>query len=214
MRHSRNSDIKIRRILAPNTTNESANGKIEALNWLIRGWCEYYRSTSSPSIYFTKVSNEIYWHMAHWLGRKYKLSYQKYAKVQKGITFGTKTRTLARPDEFKAKRYIAKTWHNPYTEKEKSQRKGPYRTRKPILYDRLGLGEDRKGWMDLREEVILLRRYNMYQLQGTFHPSEVQVDHILPRKRFKDPTDADRMKNLQLLCTYATELRPRLIGKC
>ena len=147
---------KIRRILAPNTTNESANGKIEVLNWLIRGWCEYYRSTSSPSIYFTKASNEIYWLMAHWLGRKYKLSIPKVMqKFKKGYSFGTKTRTLARPDEFKAKRYVAKTWHNPYTEQEKvAEEKARIKRESQLSYDRLRLGEDRKGWMDLRRKLF------------------------------------------------------------
>ena len=58
---------KIRAILAPSTTHESASAKIEALNWLIRGWCEYYRCASGPSQTFGKLSNEIFWDMAHWL---------------------------------------------------------------------------------------------------------------------------------------------------
>ena len=33
------------------------------------------------------------------------------------------------------------------------------------------------------------------------HPSEVEIDHDTPRKRFKDKTEADRMKHLQPLCT-------------
>ena len=41
----------IRRILAPATTNEATAAKIEAVNHLTRGWCQYYRSTSSPAIY-------------------------------------------------------------------------------------------------------------------------------------------------------------------
>ena len=41
------------------------------------------------------------------------------AKVHEGKTktFGTKTTTLVLPTTYKAKRYMAKTWHNPYTDK-------------------------------------------------------------------------------------------------
>jgi RNA-directed DNA polymerase len=42
----------IRRILSPSTTNDSAKAKIIAVNRVIRGWCEYYRCTNSPSVIF------------------------------------------------------------------------------------------------------------------------------------------------------------------
>ena len=38
----------VRRIFAPNTTSESTVAKIEAMNRLTRGWCQYYRSTRVP----------------------------------------------------------------------------------------------------------------------------------------------------------------------
>ena len=51
--------LKVREILAPSTTKESIGYTIQRLNWLTRGWCEYYRCTSSPS----------------WAFEKYKLNY-------------------------------------------------------------------------------------------------------------------------------------------
>src|SRR5262249_5305992 len=63
---------KVRRILAPNTTHESAKAKIMALNRLTAGWCQYYRSTSTPSRTFRNIQPEVFWGMAHWLGKKYK----------------------------------------------------------------------------------------------------------------------------------------------
>src|SRR5215510_12430247 len=95
---------KLRAILAPRTTHESTNAKIVALNRLTQGWCEYYRITSSPSIIFRKLSNELYWLMAHWLGRKYKLSITRVLRrYTEGNTFCTKTRRLVRPSEYKVK---------------------------------------------------------------------------------------------------------------
>ena len=65
---------KARAILAPSTTNESVKAKIDAANRLIRGWCQYYRVTSSPQDPFSHLRRELFWAMAHWLGRKYQIS--------------------------------------------------------------------------------------------------------------------------------------------
>ena len=137
--------------------------------------------------------------MAHWLGKKYKVKIPRVLrKYMKGTpkTFGTKTTTLVLPTTYKAKRYMAKTWHNPYTEKEAIIRE------KIIAFESLWLGnEDRDGYIDLREEVILLKGTTCYMCGTVLHPSEVEIDHDTPRKRFKDKTEADRMKHLQPLCT-------------
>src|SRR5262245_19340359 len=39
---------KLREITSPRTHHESANAKILAINSLIRGWCQYYQSTTAP----------------------------------------------------------------------------------------------------------------------------------------------------------------------
>ena len=59
---------KVRGMLGPRTTNESFSAKILALNRLIRGWCAYYRSTSSPQWGFREVERKLIWDMA--LARK------------------------------------------------------------------------------------------------------------------------------------------------
>ena len=194
----------IRRILAPNTVNESLSAKIIALNQLTRGWCEYYRCTSIPSREFKKLSHELFWLMAHWLGAKYKSGIPKVMREYRtGNTLGTKSMKVIRPDEYGAKRLLKKSWHNPYTAKEAIIRE------KFIWYESLWTGdEDRQGWSDLREEVIQLKG-TICAIQGPdcisqgkpLHPSEVEIDHIILRKKFKDPQEADRMGNLQPVCT-------------
>ena len=189
--------FKVREMLAPNTTKESISAKITALNRLIRGWCEYYRSTSSPQWGFREIERKLFWDMAHWLGKKYKVNIPTVLqKYMKGNTFGTTSTSLVLPTIYKAKRYMAKTWHNPYTEREAIIRE------KIIAYESLWDGnEDRQGYRDLREEVILLKGTTCYICGTVLHPSEVEIDHDTPRKRFKDQTEADRMKHLQPLCT-------------
>jgi hypothetical protein len=193
---------RVRRIFAPNTTNESMAAKIIAANQLTRGWCAYYRNTGSPPSVFGKLSHELTWEMAHWLAKKYDTSIPKImrkhrSKVGNYITFGTKTLALVMPDECKARRLLVKTWHNPYTAKEAIARE------KILWYDSLWVGtETRKGWTDIREVILLLKGTTCYLCGKGCHPSEVEIDHAMkPRERFKDKTEADRMKHPQPICT-------------
>jgi RNA-directed DNA polymerase len=195
---------KVRAALAPNTHKESVNAKITALNRLTNGWCQYYRTTSSPNAVFDRLRYELFWGMAHWLGRKWQKSMPEVMKqFREGNTFRTKSSTLIMPDEHKAKRLLTKTWHNPYTAKEAIIRE------KLLVLESLWSGyEPRHTRMDMREEVIA-RKGTICAMNGpdcesrgtSLHPSEVHVDHIKPRIRFKYSQDADRIENLQILCT-------------
>ncbi len=194
---------KVREITAPNTTSESANAKIIAVNRLTRGWCQYYSCTSSTSQIFNKLNHEVFWEMAHWLGKKYKLKIPAVMrKYRKANTLRYKSSTLVMPDEIKTRKRLVRAWHNPYTEKEMVGREKERIKRESLLsYNSLWLGnEDRPGEMDLREEALLKHGPICAKCKGTFHPSEVYGDHIIARKRFKDPTEADRIENIQILC--------------
>ena len=194
---------KVREMLAPSTTKESIGFTIQRLNWLTRGWCEYYRSTSSPSQVFGKIGTEIFWDFAHWLGQKYEIRHMSgiMQRFHKDHTFGNKARKLVMPAEYKAKRLRQKTWHNPYTEKDDVRKeKERIKCESLFSYDNVP-GEHRAGSQDLREETILRDGPICAWCKKEFHPYEVQVDHIKARARFKNPEDADRMNNMQVLCT-------------
>ena len=195
--------IKVREMLAPNTFKEPIGFKIQRLNWLTRGWCEYYRSTSSPSWVFDQIQTELFWDFAHWLGRKYECNMPAVMqRFHKEKTFGNGTIKLIMPSEFKAKRFVAKTWHNPYTEKENVKSEKERIKRESLFtYDRIHFGENRPGQEDLREEVLLRDGPVCAACKKEFHRHEVQMDHIKPYARFRNPTDADRMDNMQVLCT-------------
>ena len=53
-------------------------------------------------------------------------------KFREDNTFRTSARKLIMPREYKAKLFVAKTWHN-LSETEKSKRKGKSEERKPLL---------------------------------------------------------------------------------
>jgi 5-methylcytosine-specific restriction endonuclease McrA len=189
---------KVREMFSPSTTNESITAKIFAANRLTRGWCQYYQCTSSPSRILDKVTQELFWEMAHWLGRKYKISMPEIMQRYRiGHTFGIKGKKLVMPSEYNAKRLRVTTWHNPYTAKEEIMRE-----KLLSLQDFWSRTENRQGWMDLREEVILEKGTTCYVCGTELHPSEVEIDHSTkPRAMFKDTTEADRMKHLQPICT-------------
>lgn len=172
----------IRRILSPSTTNDSAKAKIIAVNRVIRGWCEYYRCTNSPSVIFRKVENEIFWGMAHWLGRKYKLKGMPeiMRRYRKGNTFLYKSILLEKPSKYTAKRFVARTWHNPYTEPEQVRAEKDRIKRESLFtHDNAWIGkESRPGRMDLREESLLRDGPICAMCKDTFQPYEVQVDTL------------------------------------
>jgi len=187
---------KVNEIWAPNTTSEALAAKLIAADRLTRGWCQYYRNTSSPTDIFGVLSNHTYWKIAHWLGRKYKSSIKKVMrKFLKGSTFGTNRITLTMPREYKAKKLMVRRWYNPYTEK------GTIKRELILSYESLWTGKDRRqNRMDLREEVLLRDGPTCAKCGNTYYPSEVHVDHIILRAKFKDPTDADKLENFQVLC--------------
>ena len=100
-------------------------------------------------------------------------------------------------------RLLTKPWHNPYTAKEAIVRE------KLIVLESLWSGnEHRPGEMDVREETIA-RKGTICAINGPDCESkglplphgEAILDHIILRARFKNPKDADRPGNVQIVCT-------------
>lgn len=190
--------IKMRIALKPSTCQDSTIAKISALNRIIRGWCQYYQYTSSPSYAFNKIGYDVFWEMAHWLGRKYKANMPDILRrFHKNGVFAKGSVCLLKPNEFKPKRYKLRKIENPYTT-------DPIQIWREKLFepDEVGLGkETRPGQADIRE--LALEAYGLTcKICGIqLHEWEAQVDHIKPRSKFSRPKDADVLENLQILCT-------------
>ena len=83
-----------------------------------------------------------------------------------------------------------------------------------LTYDAIWIGnESRHGGMDLRAAVLLQEGPTCAKCTPTFHPYAVQVDHIILRAKFKDPTDADPLENLQRLCTPCHRAKTKMDRK-
>lgn len=194
---------KVLEALAPSTTNHSLNTKIQALNRVIGGWCRYYQYTSSPSFAFKKLGCEVFWKMAHWLGRKYKVSIPRVLeKFYRNGTYRTKTSTLKMPTEYKAKRYKVSVQPNPYV----SQPGEPNRdtlTYENVVTMRLswtGYEGERAGSADTRPEVYEHKGQHCKSCGKPLQLKEAEIDHKKPRAQFKQPKQADTWMNLQVLC--------------
>jgi group II intron reverse transcriptase/maturase len=178
------------------STKDSVKTKVQALNRFIRGWCQYYQMTSSPSVMFRNLEHKAFWRMGHWLGKKYKLSMPEVMKkCRTGNTFGTATVTLLQPTQFKAKWHKARVIPNPYL----SPAPQIERERLFDLDERWTGQEERAGMADLKDSVYI-RDSGKCGRCGQHVPwKQAHLDHIKPRATFKDKTQAEAEKNLWIL---------------
>jgi RNA-directed DNA polymerase len=187
---------KIRIALSPTSHQDSVNTKITGLNRLIRGWCQYDQYTSKASTQFSKLENELFWEMAHWLGRKFKIAMSEVMQRfnQNGITSG-KYRLLT-PTEFPSLRYPQRFFKpNPYLTQERVL------SRENLPVESYWSGyEARPGMADLLP-LIRERDEGVCQNCGiSVTASTAEIDHIRPVRRFKRPIDANTFDNLWTLC--------------
>lgn len=189
---------KVETITNRTTTQNSANSTMLALNQTLGGWSRYYRYTSRASKTFAQIGYQVFWRMAHWLGRKYRLSMSEVMRrYRQGNTLATHQYHLIRATDFPTLRYRKRFFSsNPYTTQEiKLQRED-------LSVETYWSGrESRSGMADLRP-VILQRDHFTCQLcdRGPLPSSQLQVDHLRPVRRFKSPVDANTPLNLWTLC--------------
>jgi hypothetical protein len=80
--------------------------KIFALNRIIGGWCRYYQYTSRSSAQFNMVGTRVFWGMAHWLGRKFKVTMPVVMqRFSRDGSLATEKFRLLRPAEFPGLQY-------------------------------------------------------------------------------------------------------------
>jgi 5-methylcytosine-specific restriction endonuclease McrA len=186
----------IRTVTSPKTHQESVVAKILALNRIIAGWCRYFQYTSKTSIQFTPLRREAFWRLAHWLGRKFKLTMPNVLhRFRSQGSLGDGKVTLTLHSSFPARRYhISSRKPNPYTTQEAIRREElPDNHTWPRT-------EQRPGMMDLRNLVVERDGFVCRICKEGVTYGTAQVDHILPVKCFRRPVDANRLGNLWTLC--------------
>ena len=186
---------KIDRVLA--SDQDSVASKILALNRLIGGWCRYYQYTSRAGIQFNKLEYHQFWCMAHWLGKKFRLSMPAVMqRFNRGRGITTEKHRLLQPTEFRTLQYKQRFLKpNPYLTQDKRLE------REELPNETYWTGyEARPGMADLRP-LILERDEYICQLCGAkVNDHTAEIDHIRPVRRFKRPIDANTPDNLWTLC--------------
>jgi group II intron reverse transcriptase/maturase len=187
---------KIRMATNPTTHQDSARAKILSLNRIIAGWCRYYQFTSKATTQFRKIEGETFWRMAHWLGRKLKLS---MPDVMRRFRNGSELRdgavTLTKHTSFETRRYIlSPSKPNPYTTQTVIKRED-------LPDDNPWTGhEARPGMMDLGPLVLERDGYKCCLCKNSVTNATAQIDHRRPVRFFKRPVDANSLENLWTLC--------------
>ena len=110
---------------------------------------------------------------------------------------------LVMPTEIKARKRLVKAWHNPYTAKEAITREQllSYNASGPERRQARRCGPTRRNDSPQRNGLRTARTRYCESNGKPLHPSEVEMDHIILRAKFKDAREADRMKHLQPVCT-------------
>jgi len=194
---------KITKATDKTTHQDSVNTKILGLNRIIGGWCRYYQYTSEARTTFGRIEYQSFWKLAHWLGRKHQLAMPTVLrKFQDNGTLGTKEQQLikALPTLHYKKRFLKP---NPYTHQEIIQREElPKETR--------WMGwETRPGMGDLRPQILTRDDFKCQKCGTEVSPTEAQVDHKRPVRRFRRPIDANRAENLQTLCIPCHKIKTK-----
>ena len=177
---------------------DSVKTKIQALNRLIRGWCQYYQYTSQANTEFSRIQHQLFWKMAHWLGGKYRISIKEVCRqFRQGNTFAVNGRSLLNLSaDFPTRRYTTCVFKpNPYTHQQIILK----REELPVEEYWPGF-EKRPGMADLRIEVLARDRLICQMCDRPLTPEIAKVDHLKPVRRFKRPVEANTEDNLWTLC--------------
>jgi group II intron reverse transcriptase/maturase len=188
---------KIKATTDHTTHQDSVNSKILALNRIIGGWCRYYQYTSRASSLFNRIDHEIFWHTAHWLGRKFQLTMPQVMKRYKQEnTLATQQYRLIEADQFHTLAYKKRFLKpNPYTTQDVRI------AREELPSETYWRGhEPRPGMTDLRPIVLQRDGYICQMCDKPVTEHTAQIDHVKPVRRFKRPVDANRLENLWALC--------------
>jgi RNA-directed DNA polymerase len=177
---------------------DSVKTKIQALNRIIRGWCQYYQFTSQANTEFSRIQHRLFWMIAHWLGGKYRISIKEVCRrFRQGNTFAVKGCSLLNLGTgFPTRRYTAHVFKpNPYTHEQIILK------REVLPTEEYWPGfEKRAGMADLRSEILMRDQLICQMCERSLTMETARVDHLKPFRRFKRPVEANTEDNLWTLC--------------
>ena len=174
---------KIKSMTERGTTLASVRDKIEALNYLLRGWAEYYRHSAASST-FSYIGSYAFKRMELWIRKKtrqrVKAIYRRYYRKDRWLTWADGGRFLYHTSQttIRYKRYAHLP--NPYLDNSKTvelpYHLDPHPGKREWDGTNSRYGEE---WTEKREEVRV-RDGNQCALCGS--KDRVEVHHIRKHK--------------------------------
>jgi RNA-directed DNA polymerase len=189
--------IKMIRAFSPTSHQDSVYTKIAGTNRLIRGWCQYYQYTSRAMTQFHELEHALFWEMAHWLGRKFKIAMPiVMQRFKRDNSLAAGDLRLLRPTEFPPLQYRQRFFKpNPYLTQDRKL------GREELPHESYWTGyEARPGIADLRRHILERDEYSCQTCSVRVTDNTAEIDHIRPVRRFKRPIDANTFDNLWTLC--------------
>jgi group II intron reverse transcriptase/maturase len=197
----RNFKDKVMEITSPSSHNHSVTSKITALNYLLRGWGNYYCTTHFVSRVYGNLDHFVFWRLAHWLGTKYKCQMPKIMRrfkkrVDGAVTLANETTALFRLSSIKFGPLKKRTFTNPYTQVDAQlNREELY-----VATFQWNGNEKLPGFNDLRHIIFKRDNWLCQSCGRKVNDENGQIDHIRPLQRFKCHQSASKSSNLQTLC--------------
>ena len=188
---------KLKAMTKRGTTLDSVRDKITAMNYLLRGWANYYRHEASSST-FDYVGSYAFRRMEHWLRKKTRqriraIYRQYYRKPGRYLTWVAGGVALYHPGvlmKIDRVRYAHRT--NPYLNAQKEVHL-TYHQDPHAGKEWGGAHYYGEGWTDVREEV-LVRDGRKCRVCGK--GGRVEVHHLRPHQ----PGRPHELQNLLTLC--------------
>jgi group II intron reverse transcriptase/maturase len=182
-------------------TQTSVTLKIANLNYVLRGWANYYKYAEDAAKVLSEVHNFAWHRTTHWLAEKHECSRGHLASNILEHTNPLKY-------EGKEMAYIvdmSATWTEPRTDKPH-----PYLNDEntpeselpkiPEGTEWLALGERSNGWKDQRWKALDRDNWTCQECGKDLNREIAEVHHHRPHAGYEDPEGANRLDNLESLC--------------
>ena len=181
------------------THSDATYSKFQALNRIIRGWSHYYKFSGHAGTDFNQLSYKVFWNVAHWLARKYKLTMKQTFKryfFREEQTFRVRNLLLAMPRHISPEHY-----------RQRFKKPNPYLASATLARETLpnstywtGTEGERQGMADLRQVVLSRDNWTCQHCGRTLTTSGARVHHKTPVRQFQNKKAAHYEANLIAVC--------------